>query len=155
MEHKVHICTTILGGTSQGNLQQVCRNFLVLLLIHLYAFKFFCDSIDPRNILQIFLLTHHNAHNELINPGQFIPVYIIELCHEALMIFVNPSFFVFLIQQNHSPYICMFLQALCFPHPTKSLSIHMHVPLRSLVSLSIEVIVSLQMCMCLAASNLV
>jgi hypothetical protein len=128
MEHKVHICNKILVGTIQGNFQQVCTNFLVLLLIHLYAFKKVCDSIDPRNMPQIFLHAHHNAHNELINPGQFIPVYIIELCHEALMIFVNPSslfsssnkitlhtyacfskLFAFLTQQNHSPYTCMFL----------------------------------------------
>jgi hypothetical protein len=76
----------------------------------------------------------------------------IELCHEALMVFVNPSslfsssnkitlhthacfskFFAFLTQQNHSPYTCMFLQVLCFPHPTKSLSIHMHVSPSSLL----------------------
>ncbi len=125
MEHKVHIYTKILGGTSQGNFLQVCSNFLVLLLIHVFAFKESCDSIDPRNISQIFLFTHHNADNELINPGQFIPIYIIELCHEALMVFVNPSslfsssnkftlhthacfskLFAFLTQ---SPYTCMFL----------------------------------------------
>jgi hypothetical protein len=51
----------------------------------------------------------------LINPAKFIPIYIIELHHNTSVLYSSS-------------------QAMCFPHPTKSLSIHMHVPSNSLVS---------------------
>jgi hypothetical protein len=50
----------------------------------------------------------------LLNPTKFIPIYIIKLHHNTNVYIHQAKLF-------------------CFPHPTKSLSIHMHAPSSSLV----------------------
>jgi hypothetical protein len=91
----------------------VRRNFLVLLLTHVYVF-FIVTSLTLGKSFVFFTHMFTLQTIELINPAKFISIYIIELHHNTNVCIHQAKLFVFLIL-------------------TKSLFIHMHVPSSSLV----------------------
>jgi hypothetical protein len=107
-----------------------------LAMTHVYVFfKVTSLTLGKSFIFYTHMFTLQT--NELINPAKFIPIYIIELHRNTNVCIHQAKLFVFLVQQNHSPYTCMFLQALWLPNCIfhlfgffgfLSLFIHMQVP---------------------------
>jgi len=114
----------------------VWRNFLVLLLTHVYVFFIVTSLTLGKSFIFLLTCSHYKQMSLSTLQSSFLFISL-SFTTTPMFVFIKPSSLFSSSKQNHSPYTCMFLQALwlvkCVFHLFDffgflSLFIHMQVP---------------------------